>query len=52
MGYGNYNDEGKLIPATVKVGDTVLLPDYEGGQVKLDDKEYYVYRETDLLGIL
>jgi chaperonin GroES len=41
-----------LIPATVKVGDTVLLPDYEGSPIKLAGKEYLIYRETDLLGIL
>jgi chaperonin GroES len=52
VGYGNYNNEGNLIPATVKVGDNVLLPDYEGGEVKLEEKTYYVYRESDLLGIL
>ncbi|KAG2673968.1 hypothetical protein I3760_13G114000 [Carya illinoinensis] len=37
--WGTHDKEGKLIPVSVK-GDTVLLPEYGGTQVKLGDKEY------------
>ena len=40
MGPGIRDKEGKLIPVAVKEGDTVLLPEYGGSEVKLGDKEY------------
>lgn len=40
MGPGIHDKEGKLIPVAVKEGDTVLLPEYGGTEVKLADKEY------------
>ena len=37
----------------MKVGDTVLLPDYGGSKVKLaGETEYYLFRDTDILGVL
>jgi chaperonin GroES len=37
----------------VKEGDTVLLPEYGGNKVTLgDEKDYYVYRDDDILGLL
>ncbi len=45
--------EGHKVPMMVKVGQTVLLPDYGGTLFKLaDDKEYIVYKDEDLLGVL
>ena len=40
VGPGLRNREGEMIPMSVKEGDTVLLPEYGGSQVNLDDKEY------------
>ncbi|KAL8162301.1 hypothetical protein V2J09_013790 [Rumex salicifolius] len=40
VGAGLRNKEGNLIPLSVKEGDTVLLPEYGGTQVKLEEKEY------------
>lgn len=40
VGPGLRDNEGKVIPLSVKEGDTVLLPEYGGSQIKLDDKEY------------
>lgn len=37
---------------SVKPGDMVLLPEYGGNKIKLDDKEYHLYRDSDLLGVL
>ncbi|XP_050230953.1 10 kDa chaperonin, mitochondrial-like [Mercurialis annua] len=51
-GPGLRTNEGKTIPTSVKEGDTVLLPEYGGTQVKLDDKEYFLYRDEDILGTL
>uniref|UniRef100_A0A2P2MZM8 Protein groES n=1 Tax=Rhizophora mucronata TaxID=61149 RepID=A0A2P2MZM8_RHIMU len=52
VGPGLRTDEGKTIPTSVKEGDTVLLPEYGGTQVKLDEKEYFLYRDEDILGTL
>ena len=46
------DDDGKEIPFDVKVGDKVLLPKYGGTEVKIDDKEFQLVREEDLLGVL
>jgi chaperonin GroES len=34
------------------VGDTVLMPKYGGTEVKINDKEYQIMREEDILGIV
>ncbi|KAM7505223.1 hypothetical protein LguiB_004127 [Lonicera macranthoides] len=39
VGPGYHDREGRLIPVGVKEGDTVLLPEYGGTEVKLGDKE-------------
>ncbi|KAM3145214.1 hypothetical protein pb186bvf_002542 [Paramecium bursaria] len=52
VGPGNLDNNGRVLPITVKVGDTVLLPDFGGQKVKLEDKEFYLFRDTDILGIL
>ena len=52
VGTGKRDDAGKLIPFTVKAGDTVLMPKYGGTEVKIDDKEYQIMREEDILGVI
>lgn len=52
IGTGKRDDEGKLIPFNVKKGDRVLLPKYGGTEVKIDDKEYQIVREDDILAVL
>lgn len=52
VGAGKRDDDGKLVPMNVKKGDTVLLPKYGGTEVKIDDKEYQIVREDDILGIV
>jgi len=52
VGTGKRDDDGKLIPFTVKVGDLVLMPKYGGTEVKIDDKEYQILREEDILGVI
>ncbi|GAA0161813.1 chaperonin [Lithospermum erythrorhizon] len=52
VGPGSHDREGKIIPVSVKEGDTVLLPEYGGTEVKLGEKEYHLYRDDDILGTL
>merc|ERR1711998_686603 len=52
VGPGARTSDGDTIPMTVKVGDRVLLPEYGGSNVKLDDEEFTVFRNDDIIGIL
>ncbi|XP_062111123.1 10 kDa chaperonin, mitochondrial-like [Humulus lupulus] len=52
VGPGARDRSGNVIPVAVKEGETVLLPDYGGTQVKLGEKEFFLYRDEDILGIL
>ncbi|PIN22254.1 Mitochondrial chaperonin [Handroanthus impetiginosus] len=52
VGPGIRGKDGNNIPVAVKEGDTVLLPEYGGTQVKLGEKEYHLYRDEDILGTL
>ncbi|KAK2635396.1 hypothetical protein Ddye_030188 [Dipteronia dyeriana] len=52
VGPGARDSQGKTIPVAFKEGDTVLLSDYPGKEVKLDEKEYLLYREDEILGTL
>lgn len=50
VGPGQRTERGDLIPPSVKEGDQVLLPDYGGQKIEIDEKEYYLYRDGDILG--
>jgi chaperonin GroES len=52
VGNGKVTDEGKKIPLDVKAGDKILFGKYSGSEVKIDDKEYLIMREEDILAIL
>jgi chaperonin GroES len=52
VGNGKVNDDGKKLPLDVKTGDKILFGKYSGSEVKLDDKEYLILREEDVLAIL
>ncbi|PWA57955.1 groES-like family protein [Artemisia annua] len=52
VGPGIFDKTGNKIPVGVKEGDTVLLPEYGGTEVKLGDKEYHLFRDEDILGTL
>ena len=51
-GNGKVGDDGKKIPLDVKAGDKILFGKYSGSEVKIDDKEYLIMREEDVLAIL
>jgi len=52
LGTGKRDDEGKLVPFTVKKGDKVLISKYGGTEVKVDGETYLIMREDDILGII
>jgi chaperonin GroES len=52
VGTGKVTEDGKRIPMDVKAGDRVLFGKYSGSEVKIDDVEYLILREEDVLGIL
>ena len=52
VGPGKVTDDGKRQPMEVKAGDKILFGKYSGSEVKLDDEEYLIMREEDVLGIL
>jgi len=51
-GQGKRNDEGKLIPLDVKVGDRILFGKYSGSDIKMDGNEYLIMREDEVLGVI
>jgi len=51
-GPGKVSDDGKLIPMTVKVKDTVLYGKYSGTEVTIDNEEYLIIRESDILAVV
>jgi chaperonin GroES len=48
-GPGQFDNTGKVIPLGVKVGDTVMLPEFGGQKVKLGEQELYIFRDTDIV---
>lgn len=52
IGTGKLQDNGESRPLDVKVGDNVLFGKYAGTEVKLDDTEYLVMREEDIMGVI
>lgn len=52
LGTGSKNEDGTLVPFEVKVGDKVLTSKYGGTEVKIDDEEYILIRQDDILGVV
>ena len=51
-GPGRITDDGKLQKMDVKAGDIVLFDKYSGSKITMDNVEYLIIREDDVLGIL
>jgi chaperonin GroES len=51
IGPGKMTDEGKRIPMDLKVGDRVIYSKYGGSEIKIDDVEMIILRESDILAI-
>ncbi|HDN97701.1 MAG TPA: co-chaperone GroES [bacterium] len=52
VGKGRIDENGKHVPMEVKVGDVILYGKYSGTEVTIDDKEYVILREEDILAIV
>ena len=52
VGKGRVADDGKIIPLEAKVGDKVLYGKYSGTEVNIDEKEYLIVKEEDILAIV
>ncbi len=49
VGPGRMTDDGKRIPMELKVGDKVIYSKYGGSEIKIDDVEMIILRESDIL---
>jgi len=49
VGPGRLSDDGKRIAMEVKVGDTVIYAKYGGTEIKIEDEELVILRESDIL---
>lgn len=49
VGPGSTNKDGKVTPVCVKVGDKVLLPEYGGTKIVLEEKDYFLFRDGCLI---
>lgn len=52
VGSGKVLDNGKRTPLEVQVGQRVLFAKYAGSEVKVNDQEYLILRESDIMGII
>ena len=52
VGKGKVNEDGKLMPLDVKVGDKILFGKYSGSEIKLNGEEHLIMREDDILGVV
>ena len=51
VGPGARSEDGKISPMDVKVGDIVLFGKWSGTEVKIDNTEYSIMKESDIMGI-
>jgi chaperonin GroES len=49
VGAGKVTDDGKRIPLDVKAGDRILFGKYSGNDIKIDDEEYMILKEDEIL---
>ena len=52
VGPGALDENGKLVPMQVKVGDKVITGKYSGTEVKMDGVEYTIVKQSDILAIV
>jgi chaperonin GroES len=52
VGPGKVMEDGKRSPMDVKAGDRVLFGKYAGTEIKIDDMEYVIMREEEILAVL
>ncbi len=52
VGKGRVADDGKIIAMELKAGDTILFGKYSGSEIEVDEKEYLILKEEDVLAIV
>jgi len=52
VGHGKKTDKGEVIALDVKAGERILFGKYSGTEIKIDDQEYLILREDEVLGVL
>ena len=52
VGPGKRGDDNEVIPVSVKVGDTVIFSKYGYDEVTIDDEEYYIVSESNILAVI
>lgn len=52
VGNGRVLENGQRLPLEVKVGDRILFGKYSGTEIKIDDEEFLILREDEVLGII
>lgn len=52
VGPGRLLETGQRVPIDLKPGDRILFSKYAGNEVKIEDVEYLIMRETDILGVI
>jgi chaperonin GroES len=52
VGPGKLTDEGKRSPMDVQTGDRILMGKYSGSEIKLDDIDYVILREDEILAVI
>ncbi|MDR3677959.1 MAG: co-chaperone GroES [Acidobacteriota bacterium] len=52
VGNGRKTEEGKIVPLDVKAGDRILFGKYSGTEIKIDNQEYLIFKEEDVLGVV
>lgn len=52
VGPGKRDDDGKLVPMNVKVGEKVMFAKYGPDEIKIDGKEYFILSESSILAVI
>ena len=52
VGHGKRNDKGELVPLDVKAGDRILFGKYSGSEIKVDDEDFLILKEEEVLGVV
>ena len=52
VGPGKVNEDGKRSPMDVKKGDRILIGKYSGSEIKIDNEEYVILREDEILAVI
>jgi len=52
VGPGKVGDDGKRTPVDVKQGDRILIGKYSGSEIRIDEEDYVILREDEILAVV